>query len=203
MNVQLIGNNLTMRLLGDPTKQAAVEIYDGFTWWSVCATYWNLRAADLVCRHFGYEFVLGALKIPVEAELSQPKMIQFHCPLSSAVYESLLQCSANTNAICLCSKQRAGVICSKGESLPPPLIIIRGLQLPKNNNKKKIPYISLPACREGILFVGAISPVSFLDFVGPIAWAINLITWNFLWRIIWSYCIQTKGVMIRYLLQSP
>ena len=118
-----------MRLLGDPTKQAAVEIYDGFTWRSICATYWNLRAADLVCRHFGYEFVLGALKIPVEAELSQPKMMQFHCPLSSAVYESLLQCNAKTNAICLCSKQRAGVICSKGESLPPPLVTIRGSQV--------------------------------------------------------------------------
>ena len=57
-----------MRLLGDPNKQAAVEIYDGFTWSSICATSWNLEAAGIVCRHFGYITALGALQIPVDAE---------------------------------------------------------------------------------------------------------------------------------------
>ena len=118
------GNNLTMRLLGDPTKQAAVEIYDGFTWWSICATDWNSKAAQLVCRHFGYEIVLGAPKMPVEGESSQPKMIQFQCSLGSVVYESLLQCVARTNAICLCSKEKAGIVCSKGEIMSSPLVII-------------------------------------------------------------------------------
>ena len=103
-----------MRLLGDPDKQAAVEIFDGFMWNSICATSWNLDAAGIVCRHFGYITALGALEIPVEADEVHPKMMQVDCNVGSSVYESLLECNTETTAECLCRKHKAGVVCSKG-----------------------------------------------------------------------------------------
>ena len=118
INGYFTDDNLTMRLLGNPTKTAAVEIYDGFTWWSICTNYWNLKAGGIVCRHFGYEIALRALKIPVEPEVIQQRMLQFRCLSGRAEYESLLQCETKTNAVCLCSQHKAGVICSKGEILP-------------------------------------------------------------------------------------
>ena len=115
MNGHVTGDNQTLRLSGNPTEKAAVEIYDGFTWWSICTRDWNLEASNIVCRYFGYEFALGALKIPVVAEATQSKMLQFRCKSGNAGYESLLQCNTDTNAACLCSKQKAGIICSKGK----------------------------------------------------------------------------------------
>ena len=107
-------SNLTLRLLGDPDKRAAVEIYDGFTWNSICATTWNLEAAGIVCRHFGYITARGALQIPVDDDEVHPKMLQVTCETGSVVYESLLQCNTETSAECLCSIYKAGVVCSNG-----------------------------------------------------------------------------------------
>ena len=102
-----------MRLTGNPTKNATVEVYDEFgTWGPICSRGWNLNAAHIVCRHFGYETALGALQIPIEAEVIRPKMLEVYCRSESPA--SLLQCDIETSAICLCSKYEAGVVCSKG-----------------------------------------------------------------------------------------
>ena len=103
-----------MRLLGDPAKHAAVEIFDGYSWVSICTTGWNIDAAGIVCRHFGYITALGALQIPVETELVRLKMMQVECFPHMAVYGSLFYCNTKTTVECLCGKDRAGVVCSKG-----------------------------------------------------------------------------------------
>ena len=107
---------LTMRLEGDPTENATVEIYDEFgTSGPICPIEWNLKAAHTVCRHFGYETALGALQIPIEAEITRPKMLQVSCNKPRIeLYESLLQCTTETSALCLCNNYEAGVVCSKG-----------------------------------------------------------------------------------------
>ena len=114
-----------MRLTGNPTKNATVEVYDEFgNWGPICSRRWNLDAAHIVCRHFGYETALGALQIPIEPELIRPKMLQVNCRITvnkfwfggnvSEEFASLLQCDTETSAICLCSNYEAGVVCSKG-----------------------------------------------------------------------------------------
>ena len=107
-------DTLTMRLNGNPTKNATVEIYDDFgTWGPICSLGWNLNAAQFICRHFGYETALGALQIPIQA--IRPKMLQVKC--ESKEYASLLECNTETSVLCLCNNYEAGVVCSTGEIL--------------------------------------------------------------------------------------
>ena len=102
-----------MRLTGNPTKNATVEVYDEFgTWGSICPRRWDMHAARIVCRHFGYETALGALQVPIEAGIIRPKMLEVYCFSESLT--SLLQCNTETSALCMCSKYEAGVVCSKG-----------------------------------------------------------------------------------------
>ena len=106
-------DTLTMRLNGNPTKNATVEIYDEFgTWGPICPLRWNLNAAKFICRYFGYETALGALQIPIKAEISRPKMLQVYC--TSEISSSLLQCDTETRVLCMCNKYEAGVVCSTG-----------------------------------------------------------------------------------------
>ena len=105
-----------MRLDGDPTKNATVEIYDEFgTWGPICSITWNFNAAKIVCRHFGYKTAIGALQIPIKSEIIRPKMLQVYC--NDGRYASLLECSTETSALCLCSNYEAGVVCSNGKIL--------------------------------------------------------------------------------------
>ena len=104
-----------MRLDGDPTKNATVEIYDEFgTWGPICPIRWNLQAAYVVCRHFGYETALGALQMPIKTEIIRPKLLQVSCNYGREQYESLIECFSETSALCLCNNYEAGVVCSEG-----------------------------------------------------------------------------------------
>ena len=96
-------DTLTMRLNGDPAKNATVEIYDEFgTWGPICPIKWNLQAAEIVCRHLGYESTIRALQ--VEAKTVRPKMLQVECQNSG--YVSFLQCNTETNILCIAHVQQ-------------------------------------------------------------------------------------------------
>lgn len=101
-----------MKLVGDPTETAVVEIYDGFTWGRICEGLWNIQSAAIVCRHFGYSTALGAVHVPMEEKTIRPRRLQIHC---KAEHSSLQQCDTQIHPECLCSKFEAGVICSKGK----------------------------------------------------------------------------------------
>ena len=101
-----------MKLVGDPTQRAVVEIHNGFTWGRVCEGLWNIESAAIVCRHFGYPTALGAVHVRMEGEMIRPKIFQTKC---KAEHTSLLQCGTKIHPECLCSKYEAGVICSQGK----------------------------------------------------------------------------------------
>ena len=106
----LAGDTLIMRLLGDPTERATVEIYDGFNWGRVCE-FLNIETAAIVCRHSGYQTALAAIPVPKEVGIRRPKILQTRCEEHAT---SLLQCDTQISEHCLCSKYDAGVICSQG-----------------------------------------------------------------------------------------
>ena len=113
MYMMYITDDTKMQLLGDPTKKATVEIYDGFNWGRVCDTFWNIEAAAIVCRHFGYKTALGAITVPIEGGMIRPKVLQSNCREKDHA-TSLLQCDTTISETCLCSKYDAGVVCSAG-----------------------------------------------------------------------------------------
>ena len=107
-----------MRLLGDPTERATVEVYDGFNWGRVCGEFvWNIKEAEMVCRHFGYQTALGAIRVPIGEEIIRSKFLQSRFCGDYPHATSLLQCETRITAYCLCSKYDAGVVCSKGKRL--------------------------------------------------------------------------------------
>ena len=104
-----------MRLIGDPTKQSVVEVYDGVsTRGSVCTDNWTLREAQIVCRHFGYERAVLAsrIQINVSSNATRQKLIRPRKCLSSSTL--FLYCHHDISTRCECSLLDAGVSCSHG-----------------------------------------------------------------------------------------
>ena len=99
-----------MRLLGDPTEKAIVEVYDGFNWGRVCELEF-IEDAFLICRHFGYKTALANISIPIERGKQRSKIFQMgYCSGGE-----LQQCDSEIYPSCLCREYEAGVICSEGK----------------------------------------------------------------------------------------
>ena len=107
----LSDDTLIMRLLGDQTETATVEIYDGFHWGRVCE-FWSIETAAIVCCHFGYKTALAAIPIPIEGGIARPKILRSHCKEEDHA-TSLLQCDTWISEHCLCSKYDAGVMLTR------------------------------------------------------------------------------------------
>ena len=103
-----------MRLLGDPTEKATLEINDGYNWGRVCE-FENIKTATIACRHFGYNTALAAIPVPIEG--GRPKILKSTCRWGDRA-TSLLQCNTRITDICLCSEYDAGLICSIGKKSP-------------------------------------------------------------------------------------
>ena len=106
---------LSLRLLGNPTQRAIVQVSDGLSWGRICSESWKYQHANMVCKQFGYAGALTAISIPFERSQEPPK--EAYVNLSGYCSESIDECSklAITNK-CNCQSDDAGIICRKYKS---------------------------------------------------------------------------------------
>ncbi len=113
---------MAIRLVGDPTKKAVVEVYDGASRWGrICTDTWKLWHAQLVCNHFGYASALGAMVVRSydSTYLSNVSTTQNfillkpnpNACLSSNITSVLTHCTVVLTTECECSQLNAGVTC--------------------------------------------------------------------------------------------
>ena len=111
----LIAGSLNMRLLGDPTKGAVIEVYDGVVSGRVCPSNWNIKTARSICNHFGFTTALAATRIVSHHNsTSSPNVIRF---AEDCLQDNFLpSCTTMMTKECSCSYNdiHAGVICSRG-----------------------------------------------------------------------------------------
>ncbi len=108
---------LGLRLLGDPTKTAVIEVYDGFSEWGrVCPIGWSINQARIFCHHFGYSSAVAATRVSSEDfdNIVRRNVIQFDENCWRPTLEDM-QIECKRKAIskeCDCSAMHAGIICS-------------------------------------------------------------------------------------------
>ena len=109
--VTVPGSQLAVRLAGggNPLEGRVEVLYNG-TWGTICDDYWNIRAADVVCRELGFN---GADRVTVEAHFGRGSgpiwMDDVACFGTEA---SIFECSAVkwNNSDCVHAED-AGVVC--------------------------------------------------------------------------------------------
>ena len=120
-----------MRLTGNPTKAAAVEIFTGgSTWGRICPVDWTLKYAKMVCNYFGYPVALSAIDIRADDPTfisngsTTQNIIQMreeHIRIEETICRESTIPSVFANCThtlitmnCECSTLNAGVICGNG-----------------------------------------------------------------------------------------
>ena len=117
---------MKIRLVGDPTKKAVVEVYDGNSRWGrICP--FKLRHAQIICNHFGYTTALGAILVssndPTYVTNGSTTQNFIHMKVGdSSCYQTNIvslfaYCTDAMTAECECSQQNAGVICQTYDDL--------------------------------------------------------------------------------------
>ena len=113
-NVQ--DETISLRLIGDATKEAIVEVSNGFTWGRICTDSWSQIHADIVCKQFGYNRGLAALSVPFEDIIDEQKEVFLNPSDMCSVWEldqtgiGLCYMKA-VKEDCECRRDNAGVIC--------------------------------------------------------------------------------------------
>ena len=116
-----------MRLLGDPTKGAIIEVSDGMVSGSLCPATWTINIARSICNHFGYASALAATRIVSHNSTTSRNIIRFYeyCPLLTKTLDDMFRaCNFMMTKECDCSDNilHAGIVCSRGNVL---IIIIK------------------------------------------------------------------------------
>ena len=112
---------MKIRLVGEPTKKAVVEVYDGISGWGrICTDNWKLWHAEMVCDHFGYSSALSAMVVRSDDSSyltngsTTQNLIQVNninvCPYSN-ITSLLAHCTLPMTTECECSQLNAGVTC--------------------------------------------------------------------------------------------
>ena len=114
--------SLDMRLLGDPTKGAIIEVSDGMVSGSLCPATWTINIARSICNHFGYASALAATKIASHNSANSRNIIRFsqNCqPDTYTLDDIFLDCNSMMTKQCDCSDNtlHAGIVCSRGNVL--------------------------------------------------------------------------------------
>ena len=124
--IVLVGS-MKIRLTGNPTKKAVVEVFTGGSRWSrICPIQWTLKYAQRVCIHFGYTTALSATDIISDDSTyirngsTTRNMIQMrserYCQ-ESTISSILTNCVIREmNLDCECLTLNAGVICGTGKN---------------------------------------------------------------------------------------
>ncbi len=117
---------MKIRLVGDPTKKAVVEIYDGNSRWGrICADNWKFWHAQIICNHFGYATTLGAIVVKANdltyltnesTTYNFIRVYHFLCP-NSNITSLFTHCTDAMTTECECSHLSAGVTCQARSDL--------------------------------------------------------------------------------------
>ena len=113
--------SIEIRLIGNPTKKAVVEVFTGSSRWGrICPVNWYLSHAHIVCNHFGYITALSATDIRSDdsTHINNGSTTQNVIQVFSNCKESTITpcVSEEMSTECECSTLNAGVICGNGNN---------------------------------------------------------------------------------------
>ena len=110
-------DTIPLRLIGNATEEAIVEVSNGFIWGRICTDSWGFDHAEIVCKQFGYNGALAAFAVKSNYSSNESKQVFLNFDLTSGRcyrdddFESCLRSKITSN--CECRNDNAGLICSK------------------------------------------------------------------------------------------